>query len=411
MEVDILFEILLSLALGALIGIERERRAKGEIFAGVRTFMFVSLFGYLTAFLTKIFESMVTVYIGLASIVSFAILNHFLTYKKIRRIGVTTEMAFIVAYLIGIFVFFDSFPYLLPVSLGIITTLILFSREAAHKFAKHLTKKELRDALIFAIVAFIILPMLPNYPVDPWGIFNLYLIWLAMVLVLGLSFVAYIAMKILGAIKGLTLAGFFGGITSSTSITVAMAQKIKENEHLLLHATFAMILACSTMFLRVILVASIFNLEIGLMVLLPLLTIGLLGIFLSYLYWLKIGKIKKKGLVNIGSPLSIKTAVQFTLIFAIIFAVTRIATKFFSLEAIYLISFFSGLPEVDAITISLSTLLINPKIIVKGIILASIANTIFKLSIFWFLAGKDAGKKAAKILLPLVGLGLFFVFL
>lgn len=404
MQIETFFEILLSLALGALIGIERERRAKTEIFAGIRTFMLVSLFGYLTAFLAQNFGKIV-MHIGLAGILSISILNHLLTYKKVKRVGVTTEIAFIITYLIGILIFFDSFPYLLPVSLSILITLILFSREAAHRFAKHLKREELRDGLTFAILAFVILPILPNKTIDPFQILNPFLIWLAIVLVLGTSFLAYIAMKILGAEKGLLLSGFFGGLISSTSLTISMAEKIKQKKTLVYPAISAILISYSTMYLRMLLIGTIFNFQIFYYLLLPLFSLSVLSLFFAYFFSRK-NKFLKKEKVEIRSPLSLNIAFRFGIIFLIVLTLIRIIERFPFFGGIYIASFFSGIADVDAITISLSTSPISLLTIKNGIILASASNTIFKFLFFHSIVSKKISKK---FLFPIFSILLFSI--
>lgn len=408
MQYELMFEILLSIAIGALIGIERQRRARGEIFAGVRTFMLVSLFGYLSAFLTSYSESLIPIYIGLIGICALSGLSYFLTYKKVKAVGLTTEVAFILTFLIGILIYFDTFPYLLPISLGTIVTLILFGKEASHKFARHLTKKELRDAIIFVILAFIILPLLPTEPVDPYGAFNPYLIWFSLVLLLGMSFAAYVALKVFGT-KGLLLSGFLGGLVSSTSVTAAMAGRVKEKSGLIHVASSATVLASSTMFLRSLLVVSIFNLSAALSLLTPFLCLGFVGFLVSYLMWMKT-KTGRREIVKVTSPLSFKLAAKFTLLFALILTVTRIVRTFYGTELIYPVSFISGLLDVDAIAISLATLGIGDRIISKGIILATAANTLFKMFLFSCIGGKKASKEIWKIFPPhLILILLFFL--
>ena len=403
-----LFEALLSIALGALIGIEREKRSRGKFFAGVRTFTLASLFGYLTALLASYSENLVPIFIGLAGCCGLAISSYWMSYKKTKAIGMTTEMAFLVTFLIGILVFFDEYPYLLPISLSIITTLVLFLRESAHRFARKLTKKELRDGIIFAILAFIILPLLPKEPIDPYGILNLHLIWSSLVLLLGISFVAYVFLKLLGT-SGLIIAGLLGGLVSSTSITFDMAQKIRERKSLLLPATTSTILACSTMFFRSLVIVSIFNLKVGINLVLPFLLLGSLGMLYGIL---KISRMKiLKGRIDVESPLSLKAAAKFIAIFTTVLAISRIAKILFGLKAIYPISFIAGLPEVDAISISLATLRLDEEIAANGILLAAISNTIFKGFVFSVLAGKKAAKEIIKIFLPLISIGFFFFFL
>lgn len=385
-----LLEILLSIGLGTLIGIERERRAKGEIFAGVRTFALVTLLGYLSALSKEFLGNVFGLYIAFTGVSLIAIVNHFLTYKKIKRVGVTSEIAFIIGFLIGVFVYFDSFPYVIPVSLSILTTLILFSREAAHKFARHLKRKELRDVIIFSILAFIILPILPDKYLDPLQIFNPYLIWLSIVLILAISFLGYVGVKIFGS-KGLIISGFFGGLFSSTFVTATMAERIKEKEKLFYPSISAIFLSFSTAYLRLLTILLIFNFKLLDYLLFPLLLLSILTA--CFIYPFIKGRKSKREMVKLKSPLSFKAAFQFGLVLILILAFIKITLRIFPEEGIYLVSFLSGMADVDAITISLSVSEIYLDLVAKCIILATISNTIFKFFLLNSIAGFGISKR------------------
>ncbi len=399
-ELSFFFEMLLALALGALVGLERERRLKGELFAGIRTFMLISLFGFLVGYFSQILASFAPIYIGLATVSALTISSYIIRYYKTKSVGLTTEIAFIITYVIGILVFFESFPYLLPVSLTILLTLILLSKESLHKFAKHLSKKEIKSAVIFFLLAFVILPILPNYPIDPWNVLNPQLIWKVMIFILGISFISYIAMKIFGSKKGLALTGFFGGLFSSMAVTAVMVKKSKE-KNIIYSAIFAIVIASSTMFLRQLIIASIFNFNL-LPTLSSLLILAAIGFIYSYSIWKKTKK--EHAVVKVTSPLTFDVAIKFTAIFVAVLLITNFIKAHF--EAIYLFSFFAGLIEVDAITASLA--LSASPFAASGILLAGIANTVTKLLVCWF-GNKKIRKETGKIfsIILLAGLVLF----
>jgi len=402
MVVDlILFQkIIIALAIGALVGLERERRVKGkEIFAGFRTFMLIALFGLLTGYAAQLLQNFLPVYIGLFAVSGLTISSYFIEFKRTKSVGMTTEVAFLLVYMIGLILFFEQFPYYLSIALGIILTLILVSKESMHKFAKHLTQHELRDAIIFAIIAFVILPILPNEIIGPFNIIiNPYIVWLSMVFVLSVRFVAYIAMKIFGARKGLALTGVFGGFGSSTAVAVNMAESVRSNKKLLYSAVFATVIAASVMFFRQLVVASFFNIGI-LSYFLPFVTLTMLGAVLSFIPLKKSEKEKAK--IGIGSPLALKPALKFALFFMFVFFISNFIRDNYGFVGIYAIAFLAGLVEVDAITISLATMGVSPIIAVKGILLAGLANTFTK----WLLTQWMGTKKMSKII------GMLFAFL
>lgn len=404
-------KILLSLALGALVGIEREKRGKGELPEGLRTFVLVCLLGFLSALFSDMFKSNLSFLIAFFSVGALTALGYVAKTKR-GHLGMTTEIAFLTMFAIGVIIFFDSYPYFLSISLGILLTFILIFKEMLHKFAKHLKIKEIRDAVIFAILTFIILPLLPNKTVDPFNALNPFVIWLSLVLVLSIGFVGYIAMKTLGSKMGLVLTGLLGGVASSTAVSVSMAEKVRQNKKLLYSATFAVIIASSTMLLRTAFVSSVVNYNVGFLLLIPFSVIAFGGYLLSYLSWRK--SMKEKPVLEIGSPLALKPAIKFTIIFVIILLLSKIAQNHFGYQGIYLIAIIAGLVELDAINISLSSLALtglSPFTAVAGIILACISNTISKLVLVRWLGTKEMAVEVGKVFAVIVALGVFMLFL
>lgn len=405
----LLQKILLSLGIGILIGLERQRRGKGELVAGVRTFTLVCLFGLVSAFISEIFGSNLPTLIAFFATCSLTVCAYVIRAMKTKFLGITTEIAFILTFLIGLLIYYDKYPYFLSVTMGILLTFILVSKESLHKFARGLKRKEIRDAVIFGMITFVILPILPNYTVDPFNALNPYLIWLSLVFVLSISFVGYIAMKIFGTKKGLALTGLFGGLASSTSVAIVMAENVRRDRKLLKSATFAVVVASTTMFLRTVVVSSFFNTTVALGLIVPLCLIATLGYSSSYFIWKKIKKSKKT--INIGSPLTLTPALKFALFFMLILLVSKLGKIYFGQMGIYFIALLAGLVEVDAITISLSSLTnLQPTVAINGIIIACLANTFSKWFLVNWIGTRKISMEVGKIfaVLLLVGIAILF---
>jgi uncharacterized membrane protein (DUF4010 family) len=133
------------------------------------------------------------------------------------------------------------------------------------------------------IIALVIYPLLPDTPLDPWGVLSPREIWLMVVLVSLIGYVGYVLIRILGTERGLTLTGFLGGLVSSTAVTTSMASQVKINHAILYSAVFATAIACCTMFPRVLFIVLLVNRDLFLPLLLPLLSMTLLGVTLAYL--------------------------------------------------------------------------------------------------------------------------------
>jgi uncharacterized membrane protein (DUF4010 family) len=170
-------------------------------------------------------------------------------------------------------------------------------------------------------------------------------------------------------------------------------------------AVFAILIASSTMFFRVLIVATFFNQSFAFALLPVLCTLGGVGYLLSFVAWKKLKKSNVK--INFQSPISFKPILKFMLLFTVIAFASHIAEVYFP-SAIYLIAALSGVLDVDAITISLASLSSGMHIgtAVAGILIASIANTTSKMLLGRWAGGKKAGKEIFDAFLPLVVAGM-----
>jgi uncharacterized membrane protein (DUF4010 family) len=224
-----MFEIakpfLLSLALGLLVGIERERAFSGEdrhIPFGARTFALISLLGTLAAHLGN-----TGVGIVLAAFAALIAIAAYLRPPVSGRhdSGTTTEVAAVITFGLGWLA--EGEPRLAAM-IGVIVVAVLWLKPKIHAFAHEgLNDQEVKAALTFLVIALVVLPLLPNRTVDPWGIANPSRLWLLFVLVAGVGFAGYIAVRALGPTRGLATAGFFAGLVSSTAATLSLSQHAK----------------------------------------------------------------------------------------------------------------------------------------------------------------------------------------
>lgn len=210
--------LLVALVIGLLIGAERERR-KGETggrsAAGLRTFAAVALLGGVARSLG---DSTLLVMAG-----GFVVLAALAAYILGDREdpGLTTEVALVLTYVLGAFA---QVQPALALEAGLVVTALLAFRAPLHRFVRAVvSEQEVVDALIFAICAVVILPMLPNRPVDPFGLLNPFTLWRLGVVAMALSWVGHIARRLAGARYGLLVAGLASGLVSSTAAVASMA--------------------------------------------------------------------------------------------------------------------------------------------------------------------------------------------
>lgn len=403
-NMDSLFilKFLISLALGALIGIERERKREGAEFAGVRTFILIAILGTISAYLSQIFSFFwILAFIGLMVLVS---LSYLVTTRENGDVGITTEIAAFLTFGLGVLCFTDDGLQMAPI-LAIIITTLLAIKPQIHKFAHRISEKELLNTLKFLIVAFVILPLLPNQIMGPGEVFNPYQIWLMVVFISAISFTGYILMKFIGPEKGLGVTGIIGGLVSSTAVVTSMASRVKESEFLMKAGVFATVVASSMMFLRVLFEVSVINPTLTPYLLVPMLVMGVLGVILSIIIWRRTEIRKMDAELELANPFSLKPAIIFGALFLAILFFSKIANTYLGSGGVYLASIISGVADVDAITISMA--LLAPKTIsnttaVTAITLASMSNTGFKFLIALFLGTTKFARNVGLVFLVII---------
>ena len=233
-----LLGFVIALGIGLLIGIDRERH-KGEgptrEAAGVRTFTLTALAGAAAGAINSD-ALMAAVAIG---VVGLAALSYWRSSS--HDPGLTGEIALVTTALLGMLTM--SAPTL-AAGAGVVVAVLLYSREGLHHFVRSsLTDDELRDALIFAGATLVVLPLLPDDPIDPYGVLNLRKIWIVVVLIMAISGAGYIAVRLLGVRFGLPVSGFASGFVSSSATIAAMASRVKETPDLLKPAAAGAVLS------------------------------------------------------------------------------------------------------------------------------------------------------------------------
>jgi len=217
------WHLFVALGIGLLIGLERERR-KGQgperEAAGVRTFALVALVGGLAAEIGgAIVLAVCGGFIALAAIVAYAT-------RRNEDPGLTTQVALLTAFLLGALTWRNP---ALAAGLAVVVTVLLAARGPLHRFVRDsLSPRELHDGLVFAAAALVVLPLVPDHAVGPYGVLNPFVVWRLVVIVMAISTGGYIAMRLVGSRLGLTVAGFAGGLVSSTITVAAMGARARE---------------------------------------------------------------------------------------------------------------------------------------------------------------------------------------
>lgn len=411
-EFVILRNLLIALAIGALVGLEREYaryKKKAHEYAGIRTFPLIALIGAISAYLGEL----ISIWIFIVSIFlmgSLIVVAYFTVVRKVQEhMSATSEIAGLITFFLGALVYYGEIT--LAVTVAVIMTIILYSKSFLHHFAEKMKKAELASTLKFAVVAFVILPFLPNQEYGPLGIFNPFVVWLMVVFISGISFAGYIILKWFGE-KGIALAGILGGLISSTTVTMSFAERSKKENKVYLALVLGVVLANGIMFGKILLEVFVLNRNLFFELLIPLLSLAIITAGFSYFLWEKAKKVKGK--VMLGSPFTLGPALKFGVFFAVIIALVKVANVYLSSKSVYIVSFISGLADVDAITVSLSQLAgdsLSLEVAGRGILIAALTNVAVKGGIAYWFGEKQFGKAVLGffVLLILIGIGIVFL--
>lgn len=377
MELVLIEKFLISIALGALLGTEREMAHShpGEKVAGVRTFALITLLGTTLAYLSQEYPYLILVgaaIFGLLIIVGYWKIG-------IEDIGMTTEVGSVMAFLLGVLCFTDpGFAVILTILVGIILAL----KETSRRIVEKITEEELMDAFKFALIAFVVLPFLPNRTLDPFDVLNPYNIWLLVVFISGLGFVGYILIRIFGAKSGTGLTGILGGLVSSTAVTVTMSHRSKESSTILFPALFAAVIANTIMFLRILVEVFVVKRVLIFDLLFPMVAMAAVGVIAAVYFWNK--KVPSEIDIDVKDPFRLTPALKFGIFFAFILVVSKVASQYLGDIGVYATSLISGLADVDAITLSMATLAgteVSSEVAINAIILAALSNVVTKTGI------------------------------
>ncbi|CAN5722274.1 DUF4010 domain-containing protein [soil metagenome] len=243
---------LVALAIGLLLGLERERSHTRKLPAGSRSFALLSLAGAVAASVDKW-----AIVVGLAIVGSMMVLAYFHTSEDDP--GTTTEIAALVAYLLGALAY--SRPAI-AVALAVVVAGLLVSKTRIHRFAREIVSEvELEDAIKFLAVAFVVLPLLPDRGLGPYGVLNPSKVWLLVVLLTGIGWVGYIGVRALGPERGLLVTGLAGGFISATASTASMGRLSRTSTSVRPPLAGALLASLAT-FIQLIVVIGLVDVEV-----------------------------------------------------------------------------------------------------------------------------------------------------
>lgn len=394
---DLFQRLGLSLAIGLLIGLERGWRERdqgeGTRTAGIRTFALIGLLGGLWGAMTPALGPVPMAAAGLAFAVAF-ILFQWRESTARNDYSVTSTVVGLIVFALGAFAVLGN--QAVAAGAGVATLALLAARTNLHEFLKKLTWPELRSAVVLLAMTFLLLPVLPNRTVDPWGAINPYELWLLTVMIAVLAFVGYVAVRLLGEHRGLMISAAAGAIVSSTTVTLnnsrLAAQGGSDNPTLSVAILTAWMVSLTRMTAIAVAVNPMLLTALG-----PPIGVALAVLALAAFLFRQFSKDEKAHAQTVfANPLDILFVLRFGALLSAIVVASRILSSTFGEGGVLVLAGISGFVDVDPITLSAARAAGASMTIgaaAQAIVLAAAANMVTKMAVTVLVGGIRFGAK------------------
>lgn len=410
-ETDIFLRLGLALAIGLLLGLERgwhgRTAAEGGRIAGIRTFALTGLLGGVSAWLatvtTPVFSALAMLALG-----GLLAVSYWVRLRSDDDLGLTTEIALLLTFALGVAAV--TGPMAPTAAVAVVAALLLSMKPTLHRWVRQVERFELEALFKLALISVVVLPLLPNQGYGPGQVLNPYLLWWAVVFVAGLSFVGYIAIRVLGARLGILATGLFGGIASSTATTLALSRLVRANGSLAPVAAAGIVVAGSVTFLRILALVAVFAPILLVPLVWPMLAMAVTGCAGAILLHVisKDTRTVQDEVPNLGNPLKLTTALGFGALLAVVLIAVHFLRVRLGTEGVYTAAVLSGIADVDALTISVARLVMQDLPVTTGanaIFIVASVNTVLKAVIAFFVGAPGLGLRVSAVYIATIATG------
>jgi uncharacterized membrane protein (DUF4010 family) len=393
---------IVSLLMGLLLGLERERSRQPDegLFAGIRTFPILALCGFVGASAGS--SAPLTLPAVMLAVGALAVASYLRTADV--HAGATTEITAVLAPLLGALVAWHQAP--LAAALSVIVTLLLTLKAPLHKIAGSVTADEILAILKFGVVAVVLVPLLPNQPIGPYGALVPRHIGLVVVIVSGVSLGGYLLVRVLGGRAGWALAGSLAGLVSSTAVTLSFSGKARSVPELDPALADGIVLASTVLYLRSLFLVFVFDRDLATHLAARLGLLFLLGLLLVVLHMRRAGA-GETGAAGLGNPVELGRAVGLAVLFAGILLGARAAQEALGGAGLWAAGLVGGLVDVDSVVVAMARLhqqgISTIEAAAGSILLATVANLVVKAGITVFVGGRALARRVLPALLVLGG--------
>jgi uncharacterized membrane protein (DUF4010 family) len=384
---------LTSLAVGLLVGLERERHREAK--AGVRTFALIALLGTLCAMLGERTQSPWLLVAGLAASTGGVLFAYQAAPISTPDMGTTTVMAAALTFCLGAAVWHGYSE--LVIAVAIVVTTLLHYKTQLEGFSMKLTQTDMASLLQFAVLSLVILPVVPNRGFGPYGALNPYHIWMMVVLISAVSLAGYVAWRLLGGKGPVLLLGALGGLVSSTATTLVYSRGARGRPELEGTAATVILLANLVVLLRLTVLAIAVMPSI-LPTMVPVMVAGLAATLpVAWMTWRKHAVGPALENPELTNPTDLPVAVGFGVAYAVILMAAAWLNDLAGVAGVYMVALVSGLTDVDAISLSSFRLFGDGRVTAAGavmtVVVALCSNALVKASIVFVAGGRSLGMR------------------
>ncbi|PWW82739.1 hypothetical protein CR164_03075 [Prosthecochloris marina] len=381
MNLEVLQILGISLGLGLLVGLQREwSKAEG---AGIRTYPMITVFGTVCAILAEQYGGGIlvggVVAVGAMMVVMKILMNINLSASEHPHAGPTTGIAALLMFSVGAMLALGMIVPAIAVGGGV--AVLLQWKQPLHGFVKRIGKSDIQAIFRLVLIAMVVLPVLPDKNLGPFGVLNPSHIWLMVVFIVGISVSSYLVAKFLGQKTGLLLGGILGGLISSTATTISYARRSKTIPGTSSLAAMVIMIASTIVFIRVGFEVAVVAPEI-----LPY-VLPQFGVMCLYMALIALAahffvRESNEALPEAEDPSDLGAAVAFGALYAFVLVAVAAAKEFFGDQGLYIVAALSGLTDMDAITLSTARLIEADRVGIdtgwRMMMLGAMSNILFK---------------------------------
>lgn len=370
---EIAIKVVLTLALGLLVGFEREWSNKDT---GARTFAMTALLGLLGSLLGPNL-----LLLGGAAVLILIVFANLRSLQVGKKLEATTSVALLLIFMLGVLV--GQGHLFTPVACSILVAMLLSLKPQFRAFAGGLTQQEVRSAIMLALLGFVIWPLLPDRFVDPWQLFQPREAWITVVVIACLGFMNYVLLRVYGS-KGIYFTAILGGLVNSTASVAELSSTLSATG--LVSLTVPVVLLTSVaMFFRNVLILAIFAHSAIRTAAIPLLAMAAVAVYWIYRNRNMAGQPDEGFSLRLASPVSLRKVMSFALLFLVVQVLATLGQRLLGSAGFQIVSVLGGLVSSASTAAASANMALHGKVTSAqagmAVVLTSMASALVDLPI------------------------------